>query len=342
VFSDEATIGTVGGGAARYARRLSRRHESPRLLRQGRDDPGGQNGPPRRGDATVRGQALLRAPVWEDAPAASTGSRAALWADRLNRSYVLASRIGEALRDGDDDEDEDSSEDSGAALLRGLLEEEGDGEAPEHGVRQRLARHLPFDLGVARLHRGTAAAQAARRLGARAFTIGRDVFFGEGEFDPHSQKGLGLIAHELTHVGQQTGAGGQADAGDAGAADFVGGLRDRYDALSHGGHPDFGERIGGGALARATGIANRLLHQGEEAERPSMAFVLPPPRGGGAEGPEPSQTATEAGGATASGRKMPPQAKNVDARAVADRVYELMKQELVLARLRGGLGRHGG
>ena len=34
------------------------------------------------------------------------------------------------------------------------------------------------------------------------------MFFGDGRFDPHTPKGLGLIAHELTHVGQQTGTTG--------------------------------------------------------------------------------------------------------------------------------------
>ncbi|NEP28586.1 DUF4157 domain-containing protein, partial [Moorena sp. SIO3I6] len=40
---------------------------------------------------------------------------------------------------------------------------------------------------------------------ARAFTTGKDIFFRQGEYNPGSQEGKKLIAHELTHVVQQTG-----------------------------------------------------------------------------------------------------------------------------------------
>ncbi|MDQ2800270.1 MAG: DUF4157 domain-containing protein, partial [Armatimonadota bacterium] len=91
-----------------------------------------------------------------------------------------------------------------SALRAGLLKSSS-GIAPDSNLRSRLGGHLGFDPGGARLHTGAAAAQAARSLNAEAFTIGKDVFFGAGRFDPASPKGMGLIAHELTHVGQQTG-----------------------------------------------------------------------------------------------------------------------------------------
>ena len=94
------------------------------------------------------------------------------------------------------------------AALRADLRKQSGGFTPDSNVRAKLGGHLGFDPGGARLHTGPAAAQAARSLNAEAFTIGSDVFFGEGRFDPHSPKGLGLIAHELTHVGQQTGTTG--------------------------------------------------------------------------------------------------------------------------------------
>ena len=93
-------------------------------------------------------------------------------------------------------------------LRTDLIRQGGSGAAPDTNLRQKLGGHLGFDPAGARLHRGPAAAQAARHLNAEAFTIGRDVFFGEGRFDAASGKGLGLIAHELTHVGQQTGTTG--------------------------------------------------------------------------------------------------------------------------------------
>ncbi len=44
---------------------------------------------------------------------------------------------------------------------------------------------------------------AARALGARAFTIGRDIFFGAGQYAPETPAGLRLLVHELVHVVQQ-------------------------------------------------------------------------------------------------------------------------------------------
>ena len=75
---------------------------------------------------------------------------------------------------------------------------------------QRVDANLASRLGPgfapgARLRAGPAAARAAHSLGAEAFTAGGDVFFGAGRFDPHSERGMGLLAHELTHVAQQTG-----------------------------------------------------------------------------------------------------------------------------------------
>src|SRR5580704_11064304 len=44
---------------------------------------------------------------------------------------------------------------------------------------------------------------ACRALGARAFTIGTDIYFAAGEFRPHTRDGLWLLAHEVAHVVQQ-------------------------------------------------------------------------------------------------------------------------------------------
>jgi hypothetical protein len=86
------------------------------------------------------------------------------------------------------------------------------------------------------------------------------------------------------------------------------------------------------------GQPSTALGQDEKHARPEMAFALPAPQPGGEGGPEPSQTATENGGGAEAGEigpKPAPAPQQADARAVADRVYELMKQEVVLARLRG-------
>jgi Domain of unknown function (DUF4157) len=55
-----------------------------------------------------------------------------------------------------------------------------------------------------RIHTGRAAESAAARLNARAFTLGSNVVFGHGEYQPQSPDGRRLLAHELTHVVQQS------------------------------------------------------------------------------------------------------------------------------------------
>lgn len=63
------------------------------------------------------------------------------------------------------------------------------------------------DLSGVRLHTGPAASELNERVSARAFTIGRDVFFHGSTPDLDSTNGQELLAHELTHTIQQTGAG---------------------------------------------------------------------------------------------------------------------------------------
>jgi hypothetical protein len=58
-----------------------------------------------------------------------------------------------------------------------------------------------------RVHTDNEAARAARAVQARAYTIGHDIVFGDGQYQPATSEGKLLLAHELTHVVQQGGAG---------------------------------------------------------------------------------------------------------------------------------------
>ncbi|MCP4401361.1 MAG: DUF4157 domain-containing protein [bacterium] len=61
------------------------------------------------------------------------------------------------------------------------------------------------DFSKVRVHNDTQAANVARSVNARAFTLGRNVVFGAGEYSPDASSGRKLLAHELTHVVQQNG-----------------------------------------------------------------------------------------------------------------------------------------
>lgn len=68
------------------------------------------------------------------------------------------------------------------------------------------ARMGGFDFSQVRVHAGDSAARSADAVGARAFTVGHQVVFGAGQFSPATAAGRALIAHELTHVVQQSRA----------------------------------------------------------------------------------------------------------------------------------------
>jgi hypothetical protein len=73
-------------------------------------------------------------------------------------------------------------------------------------AREFFEPRFDYDFGGVRLHHGPEAAESARSLGARAYTHGRDIVFGSGEYSPGSKAASQLLAHELAHVVQQ-GAG---------------------------------------------------------------------------------------------------------------------------------------
>jgi hypothetical protein len=78
-----------------------------------------------------------------------------------------------------------------------------EGQAIPDSVRSYFEPRLGHNLGEVRLHTDSRAAQLTQSLQARAFTVGRDIFFGAGEYAPQTVEGKRLIAHELTHVLQQ-------------------------------------------------------------------------------------------------------------------------------------------
>jgi len=64
------------------------------------------------------------------------------------------------------------------------------------------------DLSKVRVHTGTRAAESARAVNALAYTSGSDVVFSPGQYQPGTSHGQKLLAHEITHTIQQSGAAG--------------------------------------------------------------------------------------------------------------------------------------
>lgn len=70
-------------------------------------------------------------------------------------------------------------------------------------TRNFVEPRFGHDFGQVRVHTDTKAAESARAVGALAYTVGRDVVFGAGQYAPGTMEGRRILAHELTHVIQQ-------------------------------------------------------------------------------------------------------------------------------------------
>ena len=103
-------------------------------------------------------------------------------------------------------ESEQSALEVGGNLEQRIETARGGGQPLQESTRNSLEPQLGHDFNNVRVHNDTEADNLSRQLGADAFTTGRDVFFKEGTYDPDSERGQGLIAHELTHVVQQSAA----------------------------------------------------------------------------------------------------------------------------------------
>jgi len=79
---------------------------------------------------------------------------------------------------------------------------QGHGMSPD--VRSRMEPGFGGDLSNVRLHTDTGSGDASNALGAQAFASGRDIYFGHGRYEPQSEEGQRLLAHEIAHTAQQS------------------------------------------------------------------------------------------------------------------------------------------
>jgi hypothetical protein len=70
-------------------------------------------------------------------------------------------------------------------------------------LRTDMESRLGADFGDVRIHTDSDAAASAEAVNAHAYTVGEDIVFQQGAFDPGSDAGKTTLAHELTHVVQQ-------------------------------------------------------------------------------------------------------------------------------------------
>jgi len=91
-----------------------------------------------------------------------------------------------------------------AAVVQDTVNKAGQPLEPE--TRALLEPRFGHDFSKVRVHTGADAARSARAVDALAYTIGTDIVFDHGRYQPRHREGQKLLAHELTHVVQQSKA----------------------------------------------------------------------------------------------------------------------------------------
>lgn len=90
-------------------------------------------------------------------------------------------------------------------LEQSLNRAKSGGQALDPQIQAKMGQAMGADFSSVKVHTDSQADQLNQSIQAKAFTTGQDVFFRQGEYNPGSSSGQELIAHELTHVVQQTG-----------------------------------------------------------------------------------------------------------------------------------------
>ncbi|NMM49667.1 eCIS core domain-containing protein [Marinigracilibium pacificum] len=79
------------------------------------------------------------------------------------------------------------------------------GSAMTSDIQKNLGSKMGSDFSGVKIHTDSSAVQMNKELGARAFTYKNNIYFNQGQYNPGTSQGKHLLAHELTHVVQQSG-----------------------------------------------------------------------------------------------------------------------------------------
>jgi len=124
----------------------------------------------------------------------------------------------------------------GNAGVATMMEEErspvhdviGSGGSPlDLDTRTDMESRFGQDFSNVRVHTDGTASESARSVNAQAYTVGSDIVFQSGNYDPGSDSGRHMLAHELTHVVQQRS--GPVEGTDTGGGVKVSDPSDRFE-----------------------------------------------------------------------------------------------------------------
>lgn len=89
------------------------------------------------------------------------------------------------------------------SLSQSIQSSRGGGSAMDGGTQSFMSSRFNTDFSDVKIHTGSESAQMNKELNAKAFTVGSDIYFNEGQYQPGNNAGKHLLAHELTHTIQQ-------------------------------------------------------------------------------------------------------------------------------------------
>ena len=90
-----------------------------------------------------------------------------------------------------------------ASLNNAIAASQGSGTKMDKSTHSFMSKRFGFDFGNIKIHTDHEAIKMNRELNAKAFTVGNDIYFNKGEYNPGLDNGRHLLAHELTHTIQQ-------------------------------------------------------------------------------------------------------------------------------------------
>jgi hypothetical protein len=128
-------------------------------------------------------------------------------ADLLTLQRILGNRAVQRLLQSSrsPEEEHGTPGDVSATLEARIMAARSGGRAIDSPEREGMESAFGADFRSVRLHTDSEANTLSNTLNARAFTVGRDIFFAEGAYSPQSPGGREILAHELAHVVQQNG-----------------------------------------------------------------------------------------------------------------------------------------
>jgi len=142
----------------------------------------------------------------------------------------------------------------------------GSGQPLESTVQKQMSHKLGHDFSGVRIHTGSEADTLNQQLSAKAFTTGRDIFFRRGTYNPASNSGRQLIAHELSHVVQQSTGRIQNCQSDGVTINIDRALEAEADVL--------GGQAARGEMARVNGDRLGVEIQSKSIIQPKLGFEI--------------------------------------------------------------------